>query len=116
MTVRSVAVRDQVEPKESAILNQDETKLTRREAMALRLARSLADHPFNLTDELMTEAQSEFTDAEIVEIVFACAMFSWGNILGIAFHIDTNPDSPYGSGLDYDAAKRRKTESLAPDE
>ncbi len=108
MTVRSVAVRDLVKPKERAILVGDESALSRREALALRLAGSLADQPFRLTDGLVEELRTEFTEAEIAEMVFACALFSWGNILGIGLRIDTDVDGPYGSGRDYEAARRRK--------
>ena len=76
----------------------------------MRLAGSLADRPFRVTDDLMAELRSEFTEAEIVEMVFCCALFSWGNIFGIGLQIDTAPESPYGSGLDYAEAERRKRE------
>ena len=110
MTVRSVAVRDQVKPLESYIEPLVEKKFSRRELLALRLAGSLADRPYRLTDELMTELRTEFTEAEIVEMTFCCALFSWGNIFGIGLHIDTAPDSPYGAGLDYAQAGRHKHE------
>lgn len=101
-------MRDQVKPLEPYIERVDGGKLTRREALALRLAGSLGDQPYRLADALMEELRSEFSDAEIVEMIFACALFSWGNIIGIACHLDTTAESPYGSGLDYVEGKRRK--------
>jgi len=110
MTVRSVAVRDEVRKRESSISVErlDESKLTRREALALRLARSLADNPFRVTDEQIAELKTEFADDEIIEMIFACAIFSWGNIIGIATRVDTNADSPYGDGRTYAEGYARK--------
>jgi alkylhydroperoxidase family enzyme len=108
MTVRSAAVRDRVHPLEPYIQSIDEQKLSRREALALKLAGSLADAPYRLSDDLFAEVRTEFTPAEIVEMIFSCAIFSWGNIVGIGLHLDTAPDSPYGAGLDYVEGKRRK--------
>ncbi len=101
-------MRDRVRTLEPYIQSIDEQKLSRREALALKLAGSLADAPYRLSDELFAEVRSAFTPAEIVEMIFSCAVFSWGNILGIALHLDTAPDSPYGAGLDYVEGKRRK--------
>lgn len=110
MTVRSVAVRDQVSQLESRISVEklDESGLTRREALALRLARSLADNPFRLTEAQIAELRTEFDDDEIVEMIFACAIFSWGNIVGIATRVDTAADSSYGAGRTYAEGYARK--------
>ena len=110
MTVRSVAVRDEVRPLESAISVEklDETMLSRREALAVRLARCLADSPFRVTDEQIKELKTEFSDSEIIEIIFSCAIFSWGNIVGIATRVDTASNGPYGSGLTYSEGEKRK--------
>lgn len=48
---------------------------TRAEKLALRLAETIADNPNGLEPELATALHEEFTDAQIVEIAFATAMF-----------------------------------------
>lgn len=103
-------MRDQVAPKEPYIETIDEAGLSQREVLALRLAGSLADKPYRLSDELVRHLRTEFTDAEIVEMVFACALFSWGNIVGIGLRVDTAPEGPYGAGRDYEEGARRKHE------
>jgi hypothetical protein len=40
--------------------------------------------------------------------MFTCAIFSWGNILGIATRVDTNADGPYGDRRTYAAGYARK--------
>jgi hypothetical protein len=41
-------------------------------------------------------------------MIFCCAIFSWGNIIGIATRVDTDPDGPYASGLTYAEGHERK--------
>ena len=48
---------------------------TRREKLALRLAETIARDPNGLAPELAEALRSEFTDAQIVELGFATAMF-----------------------------------------
>jgi alkylhydroperoxidase family enzyme len=48
---------------------------TRREKLALRLAETIAHDPNGLAPELSRALHEEFTDAQIVEIAFATAMF-----------------------------------------
>src|ERR671910_1995555 len=86
MTVRAVSVRDQTVRFEGAIAvsGTDESRFSRKEALAIRLARALADRPFRLNSDLLTELRTEYRDDEIIEMIFCCAIFSWGNIIGIA--------------------------------
>jgi alkylhydroperoxidase family enzyme len=110
MTVRAVSVRDQTVGFEGAIAisGTDESRFNRREALAIRLARALADRPFRLDDDLLMALRTEYQDAEIIEMIFCCAIFSWGNIIGIATRVDTDPDGPYASGLTYAEGHERK--------
>jgi alkylhydroperoxidase family enzyme len=114
VTVRSVAVRDQVVPKVPYLVPLQEEHFTRREALAIQLAGSLANMPWRLSDELFSELRAEFRQEEIVEMIFSCAIYSWGNIIGIAAQLDTAGDSRYGSGLDLDgtldAARKRQAD------
>lgn len=103
-------MRDQTKGKDDAISfdKLDKSKLTRREGLAIGLARSLADNPFRVTDAQLDELRTEFSNEEIVEMIFACAIFSWGNIVGIATRVDTDPSSQYGSGCTFEEGYRRK--------
>jgi hypothetical protein len=110
MTVRSVSVRDQTAKYEGAIrvTGTDESRFSRKEALAIRLARALADMPFRLDETLLRELRTEYNDSEIIEMIFCCAIFSWGNIIGIATRVDTDADGPYRSGLTYAEGQHRK--------
>ena len=110
MTVRAVSVRDQTIGFEGAIAvsGTDESRFNRKEVLAIRLARALADRPFRLNSDLLTALREEYQDAEIIEMIFCCAIFSWGNIIGIATRVDTEPDGPYRSGLTYAEGYDRK--------
>lgn len=44
---------------------------------------------------MMAELREEYDDGEVVEMIFASAIFSWGNILGIATRVDFDDDGPY---------------------
>ena len=103
-------MRDQTKGKDEAISfdKLDESRLSRREVLALTLARSLADNPFRLTDAQIEELRTEFSNDEIKEMIFACAVFSWGNIIGIATRVDTDPGSSYGSGCTFAEGYKRK--------
>lgn len=48
---------------------------TRPEKLALRLAETIAHDPNGLSAELAGALHEEFTDAQIVELAFATAMF-----------------------------------------
>lgn len=114
MTVRSVAVRDQTAPLQQAIETLDESLFKRRrEFLAVKFAALLADGPFRVTDGFIAELKTEFDEDEILEMVFACATFSWGNIIGIALRVDLDGHEHYPP-LDWDAAERKKTAS-SPD-
>ena len=63
--------------------------LTDREALAVSLAERIALDPHTVTDE------------EIVELVFACSIFNWGNKFNITTNLDSSPDSAYHTGMEY---------------
>lgn len=102
-------MRDQTQPLEEAIRTLDPALFnSRREYLAVKLAAALADRPFRVTDEQIEELKQEFTDEEILEMVFACATFSWGNILGIGLRVEMDTDSAYPQ-LDWrDAAETKR--------
>jgi len=92
-----------VEPKEVCILGPriDEAKLTRREALAVQLAARIARDPHTVDDKLFEELRQHFSQEEIVEMVFACSLFNWGNKFNITMRLDTAPGGPYPTGLIY---------------
>lgn len=85
----------------------DDTRLTRQEYLAVKLARHLADNPWRVNEELLTELRTEYDDAEIIEMIFSCAIFSWGNIIGISTRVDVDVSSEYQPGLTYEEGERR---------
>jgi alkylhydroperoxidase family enzyme len=103
MTVRTAAVRSDVSEKEQAFLGEtiDESKLTKREALAVRLADKIARDPHEVTTPFFNQLREHFTEQEIVELVFACGIFNWGNKFNITMQLDTAPESEYEHDLAY---------------
>ncbi len=102
MTVRVAGIRDQVAPKECAVLGSiDESSLSRREYLAVKLAEFMAGDPNYIPNEFYSDLKGEFSDEEIVELVFACAIFNFGNKFNIAMRLDTTDESEYPKGMAY---------------
>jgi uncharacterized peroxidase-related enzyme len=101
-TVRVAGIREQVAPKECAVLGKiDETGLSRREFLAVRLAEQMAGDPNSIADSFYQALKAEFSDEEIVELVFACAIFNFGNKFNITMRLDTSVESDYPKGMVY---------------
>ncbi len=102
MTVRTAAVRGEVEPKEACIINHiDPSGLTPREATAVKLAELMAGDPHRVDDTFFAEMRQHFSDDEIVEMVFAASIFNWGNKFNITMRMDAAPESNYPTGMEY---------------
>ena len=104
MTVRTAAVRGDVAPREAACAAhqpEESEVLNRREALAVSLAERIALDPHTVTDEFFATLQATFTEEEIIEMVFACGIFNWGNKFNIKMHMDTGADTSYGEGMEY---------------
>ena len=102
MTVRTAGIRDQVAPRECAVLGEiDEKALSRREYLAVKLAAYMAGDPNYIPDTFYQELKAEFADEEIVELVFACAIFNFGNKFNITMRLDTTEESEYPKGMAY---------------
>ena len=104
MTVRTAAVSGAVAPKEDACFShqpQAGEDLNEREAMAISLAERIALDPHTVDDEFFAKVQGVFSDDEIVEMVFACGIFNWGNKFNITLHMDATEESPYDTGMEY---------------
>ncbi len=79
----------------------DESGLTPREFVAVKLAEKIAADPNEIDDEFFGEVRTHFSEEEIVEMVFAASIFNWGNKFNITMRLDAAPDSPYESGMTY---------------
>ena len=93
-----------VGPKEEAVFEHQPKPgdmLTEREAMAISLAKRVALDPHTVTDEFFESLKGHFTEDEIVEIVFACSIFNWGNKFNITMNLDSSPESAYPNDMEY---------------
>jgi alkylhydroperoxidase family enzyme len=104
MTVRTTAVRGAVGPKEAACASHQPRAgddLTHREALGVSLAERMALDPHTVTDAFFAKLREHFSDDEIVEMVFACGIFNWGNKFNITMNLDSEPESEYDTGMEY---------------
>ena len=69
--------------------------------MAICLAERIALDPHTVTDEFFAELQGVFSDDEIVEMVFSCGIFNWGNKFNITMHMDADEASEYEGDMGY---------------
>ena len=91
-------------PKEEALFHhqpQPGDNLTEREALAVSLAERIALDPHTVTDEFFDTLKGTFSDDEIVEMVFACAIFNWGNRFNITMNLDSSAESAYPTNMEY---------------
>lgn len=101
-SVRSQGVRDEVAPKEDAIFDEvDGDELTRREELAVTLAEGMAGDPNYIEDDLFSMLREEFSEAEIVELVFAASVMNFGNKFNITMTLDSEEGNQYPTGLEY---------------
>ena len=106
MTVRLAPVSEQVKPKEEHIKDHiNKSELSTREALAVELAERMARDPHSVDDAFFNVLKSEFSEDEIVELVFGASIYNFGNKFNITMRVDTGPDSPYGAGLSYTPPK-----------
>ena len=104
MAVRTTAVRGVVSLKEEVCAGhqpQAGELLSDREALAVSLAERIALDPHTVTDEFFESLRAHFTDDEIVEMVFACGIFNWGNKFNITMNLDSEPESEYETDMQY---------------
>jgi AhpD family alkylhydroperoxidase len=102
MTVRTAGLREEVAPKECAVLGRiDESLLSRREYLGIRLAEYMAGDPNYISEDFYIDLKNEFSDEEVVELVFACAIFNFGNKFNITMRLDTTEESDYPKGMSY---------------
>ena len=103
-TVRTGGIRDVVAPKEEAIFGRiDAAKLTRKEYLAVKLAEYVAADPNEIPESFYQELKAEYSQEEVVELIFACSVFNLGNKFSIAMRLDTDEDSNYPHDIKYPA-------------
>ena len=101
-TVRAAGVREDVGPREGAVFGDiDEEALSHREFLGIKLAEYMAGDPNYIPDAFYDELKAEFTEEEVVELIFACSIFNWGNKFNITMRLDSSEDSKYPKGLKY---------------
>jgi alkylhydroperoxidase family enzyme len=101
-TVRAGGVRDEVGPKEDALFGEiDESAFTRAEYLGIKLAEYMAGDPNYIPDEFYEELKEEYTEEEVVELIFGCSIFNFGNKFNITMRLDTTEDSEYEKGMVY---------------
>jgi alkylhydroperoxidase family enzyme len=92
MKMRTVAVSDVVSGKEAEVLKfqpQAGNGLTEREALAVCLAERISIDPHTINDAFFNSLRANFTEDEIVELVFACSLFILGSTFAITLRLDT---------------------------
>lgn len=75
--------------------------LNEREALGISLAERIALDPHTVTDEFFAKLKEHFTEDEIVEMVFACGIFNWGNKFNITMNMDSAEESTYETDMQY---------------
>ncbi len=101
-TVRASGPRDDVAPKEGAMFGEiDESALTRREYLGIKLAEYMAGDPNYIPDAFYEDLKAEFTQEEIVELIFGCSVFNFGNKFNITMRLDATEESAYPTGMHY---------------
>lgn len=85
----------------------DTGKLSQREALAIQLIDRMVADPHTVTDEFFAQLKQAFTEDELVELVFAAALFIWGNHFNITVRVDTDVESAYPHNLAYAEAAAR---------
>ncbi len=75
--------------------------LNEREALAVCLAERIALDPHTVDDAFFARLKSVFSDEEIVEMVFACGIFNWGNKFNITLHMSGDGESEYPAEMEY---------------
>ena len=114
-TVRCESTRDAVKDKESAVFGKvDFDKLPLKEALAVQLAEYIAGDPNYIPDGFFDRLKSVYTDEEVIELVFACSIFNWGNKFNITMQLDSTDDSSYPKGMVYPGGDKRAANALTP--
>lgn len=106
--VRSEATREAIKDKEDAFFGVvDFDRLPLNEALAVQLAEYIAGDPNYIPDGFFERLATVYTEEEVIELVFACSIFNWGNKFNITMQIDGSDESTYTKGMVYPGAEIR---------
>ena len=102
MTVRLAPVSEQVAPKEEHIKGKiDAAALSGKEALAVELALRVSTDPHMVDDDFFAKLGTEYSEEEIVELVWAAAFINGANKFNITMRLDTRDESTYPTNLEY---------------
>ena len=87
-------------------------KLPLNEALAVQLAEYIAGDPNYIPDGFFERLATVYTDEEIIELVFACSIFNWGNKFNITMQVDGSEESTYTKGMVYPGADIRAASAV----
>ena len=102
-TVRTWELKDAIEPKEDAVFGDeiDADALTRREALAVRVADYMSRDPQEMPESFFEELREVYDEDAIVELLLFSALEVGLYRFCIALRLDTTAESPYPTGLEY---------------
>lgn len=105
-TVRTVEVMDRIAEREEAVFGEiDEAALTRREYLAVTLARSLSENPHRLSDEFFTDLEEVFSTDEIIELLLYATLEVGLDRFCIALELQPTDESAYPDQVEYPLEK-----------
>lgn len=61
--------------------------------------------PQTVTDQFFAQLKQAFSEEELIELIFAGALFIWGTHLNITMRVDTDPENTYLHNLAYAEAE-----------
>lgn len=89
VSMRFAAVKEKVALKENAVFGTvDSEKLDRQEFLAVRLAEQMAQDPNAIPPAFFDELKAEFSEQQILGLVFAAAAFSLGNKINSTLQVE----------------------------
>lgn len=110
--VRTEATREVIKDKEAAFFGKvDFDSLPLNEALAVQLAEYIAGDPNYIPDGFFERLATVYTEEEVIELVFACSIFNWGNKFNITMQIDGSDESSYTKGMVYPGADIRAADA-----
>ena len=79
----------------------------------MRLAEYVAGDPNFIPEGFFRELRDEFSDDDVVELVFACGFFNWGNKFNVTMQMDSNGEGGYPTNMQYPASAIRAAKAGA---
>jgi alkylhydroperoxidase family enzyme len=95
-SVRTQAVREITATKEDEVAKfqpSEGPNLSRRESLAICLAERMSIDPRTIDDEFFAELKGEFSEDEIVELLFTAGIAIIGSTYAIALNLDSETQS-----------------------